>query len=165
MRGKKETQKKLSQEELEGLKNKLVRALADYDNLRKRVEKERQDLVKFASLTIVVKLLPVLDMLEKAQNHLEDSGLAIAIGELKRILSEEEIVEIRPSEGDKFDTQSHEAVESAEGGKKGFIAELVLPGFKFSDGKVIRYAKVKVYGEKTTKDKELDKEMARGDYV
>ena len=52
----------------------LARALADYDNLSKRVERERQDLGKIASVGLVLKLLPVLDNLESAQVHLKGSG-------------------------------------------------------------------------------------------
>jgi molecular chaperone GrpE (heat shock protein) len=47
--------------ELETVKGMLARALADYDNLSKRVDRERQDLGKIASIGIIVRLLPVLD--------------------------------------------------------------------------------------------------------
>ena len=146
------------------LKNQLARALADYDNLRKRTEDERQLWVKFSAERVLIKLIPVLDMLASAQEHLKDSGLAIAVGEFKKVLSEEGIEEIVPRKGDPFNPQLHEALESVGGGKKGHIAEIVLVGWKFLDGKIIRPAKVKVYTSQVGgKKEELEQEIARGD--
>jgi len=193
-------------EEVALLKNQLARALADYDNLRKRVDSESQLWIKFSSERVLIKLFPIIDILESAQEHLKDQGLAIAILEFKKVLKEEGIEEINPKVGDEFNPEVHEAVEAIEasspasssdlrckstsgaeqsfaarregnrpgGGKKGTIAELVLPGWKFEasspegsgpEGKLIRVAKVKVYGENTEKKEELEKEMARGDYM
>ena len=137
-------------EELETVKRMLARALADYDNLSKRVDKERADLGKIASIGVVIKLLPVLDSLESAQVHLQDQGLAISIVEFKKVLSEEGLTEIRPNVGDEFDEQTMEALEVVKGRSNNMIAELVLVGWKFadssmqSDGTIIRHAKVKV---------------------
>ncbi len=129
--------------EIAELKGQLVRALADYDNLRKRTEADRAQLQRNASLGIVLKLLPTLDILESAQKHLKDQGLAIAVAEFKNVLKEEGVEEI-DSTG-KFDETLHEALELVTGGKDGEIAEVVMPGYKFIDGLVIRHAKVKVY--------------------
>ena len=128
----------------------LVRALADYDNLRKRSEMEREVWLKFSSERILTKLLPVLDMFESAQNHLKDSGLAIDLTEFRKILEEEGLVEIKPKPEDVFDHDVHEVVESIEGAKekKGKVAETVLSGWRFVGGPVIRFAKVKVFGGK-----------------
>jgi molecular chaperone GrpE len=154
----------------------LARALADYDNLRKRVDLERESWIRFSGERILVKMIPVLDSLESALTYLKDQGLAIAINEFKKVLEEEGIVEIRPKAGDLFDEKNHEAVEVVEGKDKNKIAELILTGWRYKEssedtvfakkGKVIRYAKVKVYGDKLPgegKKKELEKEMARGD--
>lgn len=157
--------KKAKLEEISELKNQLARALADYDNLRKRTEAEKELWVKFSTERVLLKLLPVIDMLEGALKHKPDNGLAIAVGEFKKILKEEGLEEIRVEKNEKFDPEFQEAVESLSGGKKGLVAELILPGWKFSDGKVIRPAKVKVYGEKSKKEQELEKEIERGDYV
>lgn len=132
-------------EELETVKGMLARALADYDNLSKRVERERRDLGKIASAGMVVKLLPVLDGLESAQGHLQDAGLAISIGEFKKVLSEEGLTEIRPKEADGFDENLMEVIETVPGEEKGKVAEVALVGWKFEDGTVVRHAKVKVY--------------------
>ncbi|HUC94424.1 MAG TPA: nucleotide exchange factor GrpE [Candidatus Saccharimonadales bacterium] len=131
-------------EELETVKGMLARALADYDNLSKRVDRERQDLGKIASVGIIVRLIPVLDNLESAQTHLQDQGLAISIIEFKKVLSEEGLTEIGPKIGEPFDPEIMEAIEVVNGASDNSIAEVVLVGWKFEDGTVVRHAKVKV---------------------
>lgn len=151
---------------VEELRNQLARALADYDNLKKRVERERQELSQLAGLGLIVRLLPVLDNLEQAQKHLQDAGLAISLNEFNEVLKEEGIERIGAAPGTKFDENLHEALEAVSGGKKGEIAEVVLPGWRYEGGPVIRVAKVKVYGPPASgKKEELEKEMARGDYM
>ena len=130
--------------ELESVKAMLARALADYDNLNKRVERERSEIQKIISLRLIIKLLTVLDGLESAQMHLKDAGLAISIVEFKRILSEEGLTEIKPKVGEQFDENWMEAIEVVPGESDNSIAEVVLIGWKFSDGTVVRHAKVKV---------------------
>jgi molecular chaperone GrpE len=130
--------------ELTNLKAMLARALADYDNLSKRVEREREVLGKMSSVGILAKLMPVLDNLEAAQVHLKDAGLAICIGEFKKVLSEEGLNEIAPSIGDEFNENTMEAIEVTTGERDNVISELILTGWKFNDGQVIRHAKVKV---------------------
>jgi len=134
-------------EELEMVKAMLARALADYDNLSKRMERERADLDKIASVGIIIRLLPVLDNLESAQEHLQDQGLAISLDEFKKILSEEGLNEIKPKKGDVFDPEAMEAIEVVKGESDNKISEVVLVGWKFEDGTVVRHAKVKVSGK------------------
>jgi len=133
------------------LRDQLARALADYDNLRKRVDKERESLVKVSSQIIIIKLLPVLDTLEVAQVHLKDHGIAIALNQFKEVLKEEGLEEVRPVAGDEFNHQVHEAIETIPSSNpekdKGKVAETTFTGWKFRDGTVVRYAKVKVYGD------------------
>ena len=135
-----------NKEIVEELKGQLARALADYDNLRKRTEEERQALYKYSSQRITARFLPIFDMFEAAQNHIGDSGLAIAIKECRDMLKEESINEIQAREGEQFDENTQDVVEVVEGGQKGKIKEVVLKGYKYSDGYIIRHAKVKVYG-------------------
>lgn len=148
-----------SRVELESLKKQLVRALADYDNLRKRVDKEKESWVRMASELVVSQFLPVLDTLEAAQRHLNDQGLGIAIAQFKEVLKEKGLEEIKPSEGDEFKAEIHEAIESVGGGEKGKIAELVLSGWLSKDASleqgnsVLRYAKVKVFGDNVENEK------------
>lgn len=131
--------------ELELVKGMLARTLADYDNLGKRVERERTDLGKIASIGIVARLLPIIDNLESAQVHLKDQGLAISILEFKKVLDEVGFGEIKPNVGEVFDENLMEAIEVTAGESNNTIAEVILVGWKYEDGSVVRHAKVKVY--------------------
>ena len=97
--------------ELNKLKDQLARALADYDNLRKRVDREREDFEKVANVKLTIRLLPVLDILREAQKHLGDPGIAITITQFEDALKGEGIEEIKVTAGDEFNPQLHEAVE------------------------------------------------------
>jgi len=135
--------------ELETVRAMLARALADYDNLNKRVDREREDLGKIVSVGIIVRLIPILDNLESAQVHLKDQGLAISITEFKKVLSEEGLTEVEPKKGDVFDENTMEAIEvvndvSDNNKSEAKVAEVVLPGWKFEDGAIVRHVKVKV---------------------
>jgi len=133
------------------LKNQLARALADYDNLRKRSEAEKEAWTKFAATGILVKLLPVLDILEAALKHLQDQGLYLAINDFKKVLADEGLEKISPKKGELFDHELEEAIELIPGGKKNQVAETLLTGWKYTDGPIVRHAKVKVFGEKKEK--------------
>ncbi len=130
--------------EAEVLKSQLARTLADYDNLVKRVERERDEVKKVLSLRLIIKLLSVLDGLENAQEHLKDQGLAITIIEFKKVLSEEGLTEIKPEVGAEFDENTMEAVEVVPGTSDNTVASTGLVGYKFSDGTVVRHARVTV---------------------
>ena len=131
-------------EEALQLRGQLARALADYQNLVKRVENEKKDFEKFSNLRIVVKLLPVLDILKQAQAHLKDQGVAITIKEFGDALKQEGIEELKVSPGDEFDPDAHEVVEVVPGKDNNMISEVILSGWRFTGGPVIRHAKVKV---------------------
>ena len=145
---KKQPTTKINEKELEKVKNQLIRALADYDNLRKRIEREREDFEKVASVKFAIKMLIIFDMLEETQRHLKDSGIALTLEEFGKVLREEGIEKLKVKQGDKFDEEYCEAVEVVENGKSGGIAEVVLTGWKFSDGPIIRPTKVKVSKKK-----------------
>lgn len=148
IKGKKQETKQKQEDkvrsELENTKAMLVRALADYDNLSKRVERERQAFEKIASVGVLTKLFSVLDNLESAQNHVKDAGLAICIGEFKKVLNDEGLTEINPTIGDEFNENTMEAIEVIAGERDNTISEVMLKGWSFEDGQVIRHAKVKV---------------------
>jgi molecular chaperone GrpE len=141
----KKTIDKKTNQEVEVLKNQLARALADYDNLRKRVEREKAVFEKTANVNLAIKLLPVLDILRTAQKHLNDPGIGLTIKEFEEALGSEEIEEIPAHAGEEFNPELHEAVEVVEDGKdKAKIIEVVRPGWKFSQGPVVRHVQVKV---------------------
>ena len=82
------------QKQIDELTNKWKRALADYQNLEKRVNEEKGEFVKFSNALLINKLLTVLDSLEAAEKHLKDQGLTIAINQLRNILKDEGVEEI-----------------------------------------------------------------------
>lgn len=129
------------------LKGQLARALADYDNLVKRLGREKEEIVQRATKNLVEDLLPAVDNLERASNHLSDNGLNMAIVQIKQILAQYGVEEVNTNPGEKFDSDLHEAVEIIEGAQNqnGTIAEVLARGYKWQDGMIIRPAKVRVY--------------------
>lgn len=122
------------------LELRLKRALADYQNLEKRIDEERRLLSKLSSTLLIEKLLPVLDNIEKAQSHLKDEGLEMVLKQFKDILSQEGVEEIT-AEGTQFDPNLHEAVETQEGEKENTVVKVLSKGYKI-DSTVLRPAKV-----------------------
>lgn len=136
------------QGELDLLKNQLARALADYDNFRKRVETEKLGWEAEAESRAVLKLLPILDMIEDAQGHLKDSGLAIVIDEFKKSLNDLGVEEIVVRSGDYFDPLIEEATEIVTGSPENMVSEVVRSGWKIRNQPyIIRPARVKVSGK------------------
>jgi molecular chaperone GrpE len=103
-----------------------VRSQAEIDNLKKRYQKERQDLAKFANESLIKQLLPVVDNLEKAITHSQDEDSIEAIREgvdltLKGLMDilQKSGVETVEAIGEQFDPNFHEAVsEMADDGMK-----------------------------------------------
>ncbi len=137
----------LKNQESQDLKNQLARAMADYANLVKRTDEERGTMYKLASISYVLKLLPILDNLREAQKHLSDTGIAIIVGQLEAILKEDGFSEIKPQVGEIFNESLHEAIDTLETEVEkdnNIISEVNLTGWKM-EGEVVRFAKVKVF--------------------
>jgi len=128
------------------LENLLKRALADYQNLKKRVDQDKKDFVKFATASVLDKFLSVLDDLERTQNHLKNDGLKLSIDQFKKVLSSEGVEEIKVL-NTPFDPNTSDCTELIKG-KKNKIIEIVKKGYTLH-GKVLQPAQVKVgKGEK-----------------
>lgn len=123
------------------LHEKYIRALADYQNLAKRVEREKELFVKFANSILILRMLPVLDNLERAQEHLKDEGVDLVIKQFKEALSSEGVNEVE-GVGAEFNPEIHEAIAHGEG-DEGKVIEVFEKGYKLGD-KIIRPAKVRV---------------------
>jgi len=121
-------------------KDKYLRALADYQNLVKRTQVEKDEFYKYAHESFVEKLIPVLDHLERAEKHTHDTGIDLIYKELRRIVEDLGLEPIHIKETDKFDPAYMECIEAEEGGKK--LIE-TRAGYKFK-GKVLRTVEVKV---------------------
>jgi len=127
--------------QINDLTNKWKRALADYQNLEKRVEQEKNDFVKFCNASLIDKLLAVLDDLEKAERHLKNQGLTMTVGQFRKVLETEGIEEIKTKK-EKFDPEKMDCVEIIKG-QKNIVMETTLKGYLLN-GRVLRPAKVKV---------------------
>jgi len=131
------------QEQIEDLTNRWKRALADYQNLEKRYEREKRDFIAFANANLILRLLTVLGHLEKAALSLKDEGLDLVVTEFKKVLEEEGIEEIK-AEGAEFNPQLMEAIETIKGEKENSVAEVIKKGYLLK-GKLLLPAKVKVF--------------------
>jgi molecular chaperone GrpE len=137
-----------NKEQLEGMKNQLARAMADYANLQKRTDEERGTMYKLASISFMTKILPIIDNLKQAQNHVKDSGIAMIIGQLETIAKEEGFEEIKIMVGDEFSeltSEVTEVLETLEEKDNNKISEVVMSGWKYSDGTIVRHSRVKVF--------------------
>lgn len=123
-------------------KNKYLRAIADYQNLEKRVAAQRIQDLKYTAGTIITKLLPVLDVLEKAEKATSDQGIILAVKMFRDTLKSEGVEKIEVT-GKKFDPNSMECIEVNAGKVDDTVTEEVLAGYSLN-GKTIRVAKVKV---------------------
>ena len=132
------------QVEIKTFEDNWKRALADYQNLVKRVELDKKDFVRFASANIVAKFIPTLDILEMAAIHTKDPGVQMAVKQFQDVLKSEGLQEISPVPGDSFDHELHECIETVPGEPNDSIAESVLKGYKI-EAFIIRPAKVKVF--------------------
>ena len=132
------------QQQIDTLTNDWKRALADYQNLVKRVESDKREIVKFASLSLITRLLPTLDILELAATHSKDSGVIMAVKQFQDVLTDEGLQIIEPKVGDVFDPNIHDCLETVKGDLDNTIAEVVYKGYKIEDV-VLRPAKVKVW--------------------
>jgi molecular chaperone GrpE len=140
--------------------DKILRLQADFENTRKRIEREKQDFVKFANEGIILELLNILDDLERtvslAETHKDNpevflKGIEMILAHLYEMLKEYGVKPIE-AEGKIFDPHCHEALMQI--GNKDLpehtIVEELQKGYQLND-RVIRTAKVKV--SKKTEEK------------
>ncbi len=126
----------------EEFKNKYLRALADYQNLEKRVIEEKKDIISLANKNLILKLLPFLDTLDKAEIFVKDQGLKMAKEQIWQVLKEYSLKEIDVLDKP-FDPNIAEAVDIVSGEKDNWVVEVLRKGYKLAD-KILRVAQVKV---------------------
>ena len=136
--------KEKEEEEEESEENyleQLQRLQAEFENFRKRTEKEKYEILKNANEDLIVKLLGVLDNFELALKHVDDKGINMIYSELYSILEKEGLKIIKT--GKNFDPEIHEAIIHEEGEEDEKIVEELQKGYTLND-KVIRPSKVKI---------------------
>lgn len=118
---------------------KFRRALADYQNLEKRVQAQRRELILSANRDLLLRILPILDTLQLAYQHVQDKGLELSIKQFTDMLVNEGIVKIE-TKGKTFDPSIMEGISTA-GGEENKVIEEVRAGYMLNDS-LLRSAQV-----------------------
>ena len=137
----------------ENWKDKYFRALAEQENMRKRIQKEKQEMARFGIENAIVEFIPAIDNFENALRFASNAtgeiknwamGFDMIISQFKEVLYNHGIVSFH-SEGNTFDPLYHEAVEIVETTEfpDGAIMHEFTKGYK-SESRTIRPARVKV---------------------
>ena len=133
----------------EDLQTKFLRLSADFQNYRRRVDKEKSDIYAYANEKIVLQLLEVMDNFERAMQAADPEdkfaeGMSLIFKQLEDLLKKNNVEEIEAL-GKSFDPAYHNAVmtEAAEGAESGTITKVLQKGYTMNS-KVIRPAMVAV---------------------
>lgn len=129
------------------LADNLSRSLADYANLERRIESQRQLFVTLVTTSIITKMVDVLDDLRLTQNHIKDQGLQMTFDKFLNVLKTEGLTEIEAA-GKDFDPQFMDCIEVVEG-PQDKVVEVKKTGYLLNDH-VIRPAQVSVGRESTS---------------
>lgn len=134
--------------QIQELTDTIKRLQADFENYKKRIEREKEQFVGYSCENIIKKILPFLDSFElslkNSQNH-EDflKGIELIYSQLWEILEKEGLEKIK-AEGEMFNPEEHEALLSQQSeAKENTILEELQKGYMLK-GKIIRPTKVKV---------------------
>ncbi len=136
--------------DVQDLHDQLKRALADYQNLQRRVTEEKEAIGKFATQILLLELLPVIGNLEQVVASAPDdekksswfAGLVIVLTQLHEVLKKQGVEEINPA-NEQFNPEQQEAVDVVEGEEEGKVVQVLQKGYTLH-GRVIQVAKVKV---------------------
>lgn len=141
-----------SNAEKDSLKDQLLRKMAEFDNYKRRTEKEFIDNIQSASKELIEELLPVIDDLERSINHAESEknkspllqGVKLVYKNLMKAITQRGLVEI-DARGKEFNPDEHDALMQVDSDKyeSGYVVDVHLKGYKMND-KVIRHAQVMV---------------------
>ncbi len=135
-------------EQEEPMKDQYLRLMADFQNYKRRVAKEREDTRAYANVKIVTELLTVLDNFDRAMEHDADEGfkegMQMILDQFNEVLKHAGVEEIEAEKAE-FDPNFHNAVmmEDADEVESGHVSCVLQKGYKLN-GKVIRPSMVKV---------------------
>ncbi len=141
------------EEQLKESQESYKRLYAEFDNFRKRSQKEKSELLKYAEEGVIKQLLPVLDDFERAMANNEKTsdvtvvkeGFQLIYNKMSKTLQDRGLSAV-DSQGAIFDTEFHEAITefpAMEESQKGKVIDTAEKGYTLN-GKIIRYAKVVV---------------------
>jgi molecular chaperone GrpE len=125
-------------------REQMLRAVADADNTRKRVQAEAANAQKYALERFANGLLPVLDSLEAAVKSADLSGVELVLRQLVAALDKANIREINPGPGERFDPYRHQAMAAVESeSDPNTVVSVMQKGYSLAD-RVLRPALVTV---------------------
>lgn len=139
-------------EQIEDLQDRLKRQMAEFDNFRKRTEKEKSQMFDMGARTIIEKILPVVDNFERGlaavPEDLKEDAFVTGMDKVyKQLMTELEAIGVRPieTEGKEFDPELHNAVMQVENEEleAGTIAQELQKGYYYKDT-VVRHSMVSV---------------------
>ena|ERR1044071_2272526 len=133
-------------EKIKEEKDKFIRLFAEFENYKKRTQKERFELFKTAHQNLIIDLLPVLDDFERGINEIKQSkGIMLISEKFIKVLQENGLRKIEIKKGDNLNTDLHEVITQVQAPKEYSmkIVEIIEAGYMM-ENKVIRHAKVVV---------------------
>ena len=148
----KKNKKDKKDEKIEELTDRLTRQMAEFDNFRKRTEKEKSQMYEIGAKDIIEKILPVVDNFERGLASMPEEEKATPFAEgmekiYKQLMTTLESIDVKPIEavGKEFDPDFHNAVMHVEDEELGenIIAEEFQKGYTYRDS-VVRHSMVKV---------------------
>lgn len=148
----KKKKKDKKDEQIEELTDRVKRQMAEFENFRKRTEKEKTQMFDFGAKTIIEKILPVIDNFERGFTTVEEADKDDAFVQgmdmvYKQLMTELENAGVTPIEalGKEFDPELHNAVMQVESDEyeSGIVAQELQKGYMYKDS-VVRHSMVAV---------------------
>ena len=148
----KKNKKDKKDEKIEELTDRLTRQMAEFDNFRKRTEKEKSQMYEIGARDIIEKILPIVDNFERGLSSMPEEEKATPFAEgmekvYKQLMTTLESIDVKPIEavGKEFDPDFHNAVMHVEDEELGenIIAEEFQKGYTYRNN-VVRHSMVKV---------------------
>ncbi len=163
-----ETLEKLSQLEKDNqeLKDSLLRKVAEFENYKRRTEKDQLNFLEYAAESFIIKILPIYDDLNRSIEHLDEAkdinsikqGLKLVLEKFKKTLEDQGIKKIEAKDKE-FDFNYHEALmqQNSDDVPPNTVLQEVEPGYMYKD-KVIRHSKVIVSQDNEEQSKKVSSE-------
>ena len=143
---------KAKRDERDSYYDKYIRAHAEFENAKNRLDKEKGDFQKYANESFVIDFLPIIDSLEISEKHIKEAkdfkavqeGVDMIHAQIQKFLKDIGVEKVR-TDGEKFNPHLHEAIETVEANDKeeSLIVEELKPGYMFN-GRLLRPASVKI---------------------
>ncbi len=148
----KESKEEEYRQQLQEANDKYLRLFAEFDNYRKRTQREKAEMSAYGSEEVIRALLPVMDDFDRAMHSMTAAtgldalreGVSLIYGKLSSVLEQKGLTAMQ-TRGNQFDTDFHEAITSIAAGDdmKGRVVDEVQKGYLYK-GKVLRFARVVV---------------------